>query len=58
MKEKEQVPIPLSRAVSTFFNAKKIKNKLDFGDNPIYPISDLDGQDWEVWYFGGKVDFL
>ena len=32
-----------------FFKAKKMKKKkiasLDFGDNPIYPISNPDGQD-------------
>ena len=39
----EQVPIQLPRAASTFFDEKKMKKKhssnLDFGDNPIYPIS-------------------
>ena len=36
----------------SFFDAKKMKKKnvasLDFGDNPIYPISNTDGQDREV----------
>ena len=48
----EQVPIILLRGARSFFDAKKMKKKnfasLDFGDNPIYPISNPDGQDWEV----------
>ena len=58
-----QVPILLLRGARSFFDAKKIKRKefvsLDFGDNPIYPISNPDGQDQEVKFFcGEKVDFL
>ena len=48
----EQVPILLLRGARSSFDAKKMKKKkfasLDFGDNPIYPISTPDGQDWEV----------
>ena len=39
----EQVPILLLRGARSFFDAEKTKKKifasLDFGDNPIYPIS-------------------
>ena len=41
----------------SFFDAKKILKKiasLDFGDNPIYPISNPRG----LIFWGGKVDFL
>ena len=48
----KQIPNILLRSGRSFFNAKKMKKKffasLDFGDNPIYPISNPDGQDWEV----------
>ena len=47
----EPVPILLLRGARSFFDAKKMKKKiasLDFGDNPIYPISNPDGQDREV----------
>ena len=49
----EQVPTLLLRDARSFFEAKKTKKKkkfasLDFGDNPIYPISNPDGQDREV----------
>ena len=48
----KQVPILLLRGARSFFDAKKMKKKyfasLDFGDNPIYLISNPDGQDWEV----------
>ena len=47
----EQVPILLLRGARSFFDDKKIKKKivsLDLGDNPIYPISNPDGQDREV----------
>ena len=48
----KQVPILLFRGARSFFDAKKMKKKnfasLDFGDNPIYPISNPDGQDREV----------
>ena len=48
----EQVQILLLRGARSFFDAKKMKKKrivsLDFGDNPIYLISNLDGQDREV----------
>ena len=47
----ELVPIPLLKGARIFFDAKKQKEKnfanLDFGDNPIYPISNPDGQDQE-----------
>ena len=33
---------------------KKKSANLDFGDNPIYPLSDPDGQDREVCFLGGK----
>ena len=36
---------------------KKFKKKsanLDFGDNPIYPIYTIDGQDQKVGFFWGK----
>ena len=47
----EPVPILLLRGARSFFDAKKIKKifaSLDFGDNPMYPISNPDGQDREV----------
>ena len=47
----EQLPILLLRGARSFFDAKKMKKKiasLDFGDNPIYPISNPDGQDQKV----------
>ena len=47
----EPVPILLLRGARSFFDAKKMKKKivfLDFGDNPIYPISNPDGQDRKV----------
>ena len=48
----KQVSILLLRGAKSFFDAKKMKKKnfasLDFGDNPIYPISNPDGQDQEV----------
>ena len=31
---------------------KKVFVSLDFGDNPIYPISNPDGQDQEVYFLG------
>ena len=43
----EQAPILLLRDARSFFDAEKMKKKivsLDFGDNPIYPISNPDGQ--------------
>ena len=53
-----QVPILLLRGARSFLDAKKMKKKefvsLDFGDNPIHPISNPDGQDREVKFFGGK----
>ena len=47
------VPILLLSGARSFFDAKKMKKKkkiasLDFGDNPIYPISNPDGQDREI----------
>ena len=42
----EPVPILLLRGARSFFDAKKMKK--DFGDNPIYPISNPDGQNREV----------
>ena len=58
----KQVPILLFRGARSFFDAKKMKfffSSLDFGDNPIYPIPNPDGQDQEVYLLGGeKVDFL
>ena len=52
MKKPEPVPILLFWGARSFFDAKKMKKKnfgsLDFGDNPIYPISNPDGQDREV----------
>ena len=47
MKKIEQVPIPLPKAASTLSEAKKMKKivQMDCWDNPIYPISDPDGQD-------------
>ena len=51
-KKNKQVPILLLRGARSFFDAKKMKKKnfasLDFGNNPIYPISNPDGQDREV----------
>ena len=48
-KKIEQVPIPLPKAASSLSEAKKMKKKIfvpmDSWDNPIYPISDPDGQD-------------
>ena len=48
----EQVPILLLRGARSFFDDKKMKKKefvsLDLGDNPIYPISNPDGQDRDV----------
>ena len=63
MKKKiEQVPIPLPKAVSSLSNAKKMKKKffvpMDSWDNPIYLISDPDGQDLGLIFLGGNVDFL
>ena len=40
-----------SGVLEDFLMLKKLKKKfvsLDFGDNPIYPISNPDGQDREV----------
>ena len=53
----EQVPILLLGSARSFLDAKKLKKKfasLDFGDNPIYPVSNPDGQDLEVYFLGGK----
>ena len=63
MKKKEQVPIPLPKAASSLSDAKRMKKKIvpmDSWDNPIYPISDPDGQDLGLIFFlgGGNVDFL
>ena len=48
----EQVPILLLKGARSFFDAKKVKKKKfansDFRDNPIYPISNPDGQNREV----------
>jgi hypothetical protein len=58
----EPVPISLLRGAKRLFNAEKVKKKifanLDFGDNPIYPISDPDGQDQGLIFWGENVDFL
>ena len=59
-KKTEPVPILLLRGARSFFDAKRMKKKfasLDFGDNPIYPISNPDGQDRGQIFFGEKVDF-
>ena len=49
---KFQYLILLLRGARSFFDAKKMKKtnfaSLDFGNNPIYPISNSDGQDREV----------
>ena len=49
MKKNEQVPIPLPKAASSLSDAKKMKKNffvpMDSWDNPIYRISDPDGQD-------------
>ena len=62
MKKIEQVPIPLPKAASSLFEAKKMKKKkfvpMDSWDNPIYPISDPDGQDQGLIFLGENVDFL
>ena len=53
-KKTELVPILLLRGARSFFDAKKMKKKiasLDFRDNPIFPISNSDGQDREVYFF-------
>ena len=60
-KEIEQVPIPLPKAASSLSEAKKMKKKIvpmDSWDNPIYPISDPDGQDQGLIFWGENVDFL
>ena len=47
----KQVPILLFRGARSFSATKKVKKKianLDFGDNPIHPITNSDGQDQEV----------
>ena len=55
------MPIPLPKAASSFSDAKKMKKKfvpMDSWDNPIYPISDPDGQDQDLIFWGENVDFL
>ena len=61
MKKIEQVPIPLPKAASSLSDGKKMKNifvPMDSWDNPIYPISDPDGQDQGLIFLGENVDFL
>ena len=61
-KKIEQVPNPLPKAASSLSEAKKTKKKffvpMDIWDNPIYPISDPDGQDQGLIFWGENVDFL
>ena len=55
------MPIPLSKTASSLSEAKKMKKKIlpmDSWDNPIYPISDPDGQDQGLIIWGENVDFL
>ena len=56
------MPIPLPKAASSLSDAKKMKKKIfvpmDSWDNPIYPISDPDGQDRGLIFLGENVDFL
>ena len=55
------MPIPLSKAARGLSHAKKMKKKIvamDSWDNPIYPISDPDGQDQGLIFLGENVDFL
>ena len=56
------MPIPLPKAASSLSDAKKMKKKffvpMDSWDNPIYPISDPDGQDRGLIFLGENVDFL
>ena len=57
-KKNEQVPTPLPKAASSLSDAKKMKKKIvpmDSWDNPIYPISDPDGQDLGLIFLGGNV---
>ena len=60
--ENEQVPIPLPKVASSLSDAKKMKKKkivpMDSWDNPIYLISDPDGQDRGLIFLGENVDFL
>ena len=61
-KKTKQVTILLLRGARSFFDAKKMKKKnfasLDFRDNPIYPISNPDGQDREVVYSQTSVNLI
>jgi hypothetical protein len=56
------VPIPLPKTASSLSEAKKMKKKkfvpMDSWDNPIYPISDPDGQDQGLIFLRENVDFL
>ena len=60
--KKPQVSILLPKAASSLSDAKKMKKKIfvpmDSWDNPIYPISDPDGQDQGLIFWGENVDFL
>ena len=50
-----------SRVLEAFSMLKKFKKNfasLDFGDNPIYPISNPDGQDREVVYSQTSVNLI
>ena len=50
-----------SRVLETFSILKKLKKKfcyLDFGDNPIYPISNPDEQDRVVVYSQTSVKLI
>ena len=51
----EQVPILLLKGARSFFDAKNRKHffaNLDLRDNPIYPISNPDGQDFAIMGYG------
>ena len=55
------MPIPLPKAASSLSDAKKMKKKIvqmDSWDNPIYPISDPNGQDQGLIFLGENVNFL
>ena len=61
-KKTEQAPIPHPKAAKSLSNAKKwgknCPSLVASWDNPIYPISDPDGQDQGLIFLGENLDFL
>ena len=55
-KKPSQFQFPFSGVLEAFSMLKKMKENatLEFGGNPIYQISNPDGQDHKVLFFWGK----